>query len=152
MVRAHGHDQQSLTMYPTLIHLKSVNTLTLVSSVLVLHRNSAQNGNLDVPVCFTKAKQGWAVTEMEKRMDKWLYEIQEQKKLPVWYTGPFRALRGNTNACLLLPAFLVNILKSVVSISTLHSTCNTLSILFDLITLCCTLVRLVQLSPWTLVF
>jgi hypothetical protein len=23
---------------------------------------------------------------------KWQYEIQEQKEVPIWYTGPFRAL------------------------------------------------------------
>jgi hypothetical protein len=25
-------------------------------------------------------------------IDKYRYEIQEQKEVPVWYTGPFRAL------------------------------------------------------------
>jgi uncharacterized membrane-anchored protein YitT (DUF2179 family) len=72
------------------IHIFICNSASLVSS--------ARNGNLEVPVYVLKAKQGYTVRKMEKYIwmvvyiDKCRYEIQEQKEVPVWYTGPFREL------------------------------------------------------------
>jgi hypothetical protein len=47
-----------------------------------------------VPVYFLNAKLGYTIRKMGK--DKVMYEIQEQIEVPVWYTGPFQALAGNT--------------------------------------------------------
>jgi hypothetical protein len=52
-------------------------------------------------------KRNWIVEEnlsseespKEKSIDKCRYEIHEQKEVPVWYTGPFRALSSSSCSC-----------------------------------------------------
>jgi hypothetical protein len=59
---------------------------------------SARNGNVEVPVCNLVVKQGYTVRKMKKDvMDilciyKCRYEIQDQKEVPVWYTGICRPI------------------------------------------------------------
>jgi transposase-like protein len=60
---------------------------------------SALNGNLEVPVYFLKAKQGYTARKWKKinghntvYTDKFRHEVQEQKEVPVRYVSPFRAL------------------------------------------------------------
>jgi hypothetical protein len=42
-------------------------------SEMILVVSSAQNGNLEVPVCFLKVKQGYTIRKMEE--DKWIYYV-----------------------------------------------------------------------------
>jgi hypothetical protein len=59
---------------------------------------SARKGNSVVPEYFLRAKQRYTARKMGEKIkdiihtDKCLCEIQEQKEVPVWYTGPFLAL------------------------------------------------------------
>jgi hypothetical protein len=53
---------------------------------------SVRNGNVEVPVYFLKAEQGYTVRKRVKYkyilyIDTCQYEIKEQKEVPVWYTG-----------------------------------------------------------------
>jgi hypothetical protein len=61
--------------------------------------HSAWNGNLEVPVYFLKAKQGYTDrNKLKGRMDvsirigKCRYQIQKQKEVPVWCTGIYRPI------------------------------------------------------------
>jgi hypothetical protein len=55
---------------------------------------SARNGNLEVLIYFLTAKQRYTIRKKMDivHIDKCRNEIQEQKEVPVLYTGPFRAL------------------------------------------------------------
>jgi hypothetical protein len=69
--------------------------LTSHIPVVYSHPTRARNENLEVPVYFLKAKQGYTVrkkNEKKKQMNivhigKCRYEILEQKEVPVWHTG-----------------------------------------------------------------
>jgi hypothetical protein len=55
---------------------------------------SARNRNLEVPVYFLNLNKDITSEKTGKKMDtvyidKCRYEIQEQKEVPVLYTGPF---------------------------------------------------------------
>jgi len=57
-----------------------------------MHIISARNGSLEVPVCILKVKQGYTARKVDIVYVVPVWNSGTKKKVPVWYTGPFRAL------------------------------------------------------------
>jgi hypothetical protein len=63
-----------------------------------------RNGNIEVPVYYLKAKQGFTFRKQKTNVngystyiDKCRREIQEQKEVPIWYTAKYR-FASSTNS------------------------------------------------------